>query len=176
MLSAPSGCGKSTIVHALMGKRDKLRFSVSATTRAPRAGERDGVDYYFVSHEKFDEMIERGDFLEHAVFVSNSYGTPRAPVEKQLQDGYDVILEIDVQGAMQVKRSCPEAVTIFIMPPSTQELEKRLRLRGNNTEEDIVRRLAAAEKELEYSSSYDHSVINDDVSRAVEEISRIIDE
>ena len=175
IVSAPSGCGKSTVVRALMEQRDKLRFSVSATTRAPREGEVDGVDYFFVSRERFQQMIDDGAFLEHAEYVGNCYGTPRAPVEKQLAEGYDVYLDIDVQGAMQVKALRPETLMIFLMPPSMEELERRLTLRGTNTPEENRGRLAAAERECALSDRFDFVVVNDVVERAVEEISQLID-
>lgn len=175
IVSAPSGCGKSTVVRALMEQRDKLRFSVSATTRSPREGETDGVDYYFVSREQFQQMVDEGAFLEHAEYVGNCYGTPRAPVEKQLAEGYDVYLDIDVQGAMQVKALRPETLMIFLMPPSMEELERRLTKRGNNTPEEVKARLAAAEREFAFKERFDHVVVNDEVDRAVAEISGLID-
>ena len=175
IVSAPSGCGKSTVVRALMEQRDKLRFSVSATTRAPREGEVDGVDYFFVSRERFQQMVDEGAFLEHAEYVGNCYGTPLAPVEKQLAEGYDVYLDIDVQGAMQVKALRPETLMIFLMPPSMEELERRLTKRGNNSPEEIKGRLAAAEREFALRDRFDHVVVNDVVDRAVAEISGLID-
>ena len=175
IVSAPSGCGKSTVVHRLMEQREKLRFSVSATTRAPRAGETEGVDYYFVSREEFEKMVREGAFLEHAEYVGNCYGTPRAPVEKQLSDGYDVYLDIDVQGAMQVKALRPETLMIFLMPPSMEELERRLTRRGTNSPEEIRDRLRAAERECALREQFDFVVVNDEVDRAVDEISSIID-
>ena len=175
IVSAPSGCGKSTVVHALMEKRKDLRFSVSATTRAPREGEVDGVDYFFVSREEFERMIAEDAFLEHAEYVGNCYGTPREAVERQLKDGYDVYLDIDVQGAMQVKRIRPQTLMVFLMPPSMEELERRLVMRGKNTPEEIRDRLAAAERECAVRDAFDHVVVNDVVERAVNEISDLID-
>ena len=175
IVSAPSGCGKSTVVHALMEKRKDLRFSVSATTRAPREGEVDGVDYFFVSREEFERMIAEDAFLEHAEYVGNCYGTPREAVERQLKDGYDVYLDIDVQGAMQVKRIRPQTLMVFLMPPSMEELERRLVMRGKNTPEEIRDRLAAAERECAVRDAFDHIVVNDVVERAVNEISDLID-
>jgi guanylate kinase len=159
-----------------MEQRDKLRFSVSATTRAPREGEVDGVDYFFVSRERFQQMVDEGAFLEHAEYVGNCYGTPRAPVEQQLAEGYDVYLDIDVQGAMQVKALRPETLMIFLMPPSMEELERRLVKRGNNSPEEVHARLAAAEREFELKDRFDHVVVNDVVERAVDEISGLIDQ
>ena len=176
IVSAPSGCGKSTVVHRLMEKRENLRFSVSATTRKPREGETDGVDYYFVSRQEFRRMVEENEFLEHAEYVGNCYGTPRAPVEEQLKKGCDVYLDIDVQGAMQVKALRPETLMIFLMPPSMEELERRLVKRGNNTPEEIKGRLAAAEREFAFRDRFDYVVVNDEVERAVDEISQLIDE
>lgn len=175
IVSAPSGCGKSTVVHRLLEQRDKLRLSVSATTRSPRAGEQDGVDYFFVSRERFQEMIEEDAFLEHAEYVGNCYGTPIAPLEKLLQDGYDVYLDIEVQGAMQVKAKRPDTLLIFLMPPSLDELERRLTLRGTDEPETIRTRLAEAEREFSYRDRYDYVVVNDQVDRAVAEISELID-
>ena len=176
IVSAPSGCGKSTVVHRLMEKRENLRFSVSATTRKPREGETDGVDYYFVSRQEFRRMVDEDEFLEHAEYVGNCYGTPRAPVEALLKEGFDVYLDIDVQGAMQVKALWPETLMIFLMPPSVEELERRLVKRGNNTPEEIKGRLAAAEREFAFRDQFDHVVVNDEVERAVDEIAQLIDE
>ena len=175
IVSAPSGCGKSTVVHALMEKRKNLRFSISATTRKPREGEVDGVDYYFVSREEFNRMIDDDAFLEHAEYVGNCYGTPRAPVEQMLHDGYDVYLDIDVQGALQVKELRPQTLMVFLMPPSMEELERRLISRGTNTPEEIRARLAAAERECALSRKFDFIVVNDIVDRAVNKISDLID-
>ncbi len=175
IVSAPSGCGKSTVVHALMEQRKNLRFSVSATTRKPREGETDGVDYFFISREEFNQMIEADEFLEHAEYVGNCYGTPRAPVERQLRDGYDVYLDIDVQGALQVKRLRPQTLMIFLMPPSMEELERRLILRGKNTPQEIRNRLSVAERECACRDEFDYIVVNDVVERAVKEISDLID-
>ena len=175
IVSAPSGCGKSTIVHRLMEQRDKLRFSVSATTRAPREGEVDGVDYFFVTREKFEEMIEADEFLEHAEYVGNCYGTPKAAVDALLAEGYDVYLDIEVQGAMQVKAKRPDTLLIFVMPPSLEELERRLVLRGTDSPEVIRNRLETAQFEFGFRDRFDYVVVNDVVDRAVEEISGLID-
>ncbi len=175
IVSAPSGCGKSTLLHRLMEKREKLRFSVSATTRPPREGEVDGKDYFFVDHPTFERMIAEDAFLEHAEYVGNHYGTPRAAVEELLDDGYDVYLDIDVQGAMQIKRIRPETLTIFVTPPSLPELENRLRSRGTDSDEVIRSRLEAAERELILKDHYDYVVVNDEVDRAAGEISDLID-
>ena len=175
IVSAPSGCGKSTLLHRLMEKREKLRFSVSATTRSPREGEVDGKDYFFVDHPTFERMIAEDAFLEHAEYVGNHYGTPRAAVEELLDAGYDVYLDIDVQGAMQIKRIRPETLTIFVTPPSLPELENRLRSRGTDSDEVIRSRLETAERELILKDHYDYVVVNDEVDRAAGEISDLID-
>lgn len=175
VLSAPSGCGKSTIVSGLLQKRDKLKFSVSATTRAPREGEVDGKDYFFVSHEKFAEMVEKGEFLEHAQYVENRYGTPRAPVGRELDAGNDVLLDIEIQGAFQVRAQRPDALTVFLLPPSFEELEKRLILRGKDSPEVIRRRLEVARRECLEAEKYDYRIANDDVERAVNEFNNIIE-
>lgn len=175
VVSAPSGTGKSTILHRLMELRENLRFSVSATTRRPREGETHGEDYFFVTEDEFLSMIDAGEFLEHAVFVGNRYGTPRAAVEARLEQGYDVYLDIDVQGAMQVKRQRPETLMIFVMPPSLEELERRLISRGKDDLETIRRRLSEAERECAMRDQFDFVVVNDDVERVAAEISGIID-
>ncbi len=175
VISAPSGCGKSTVVSALMEKRDNLRFSISATTRKPREGEVDGVHYFFVSREKFMEMVEKDEFLEHAVYVENCYGTPRKALEERLEQGLDVILDIDVQGAFQIREKCPEALLVFLLPPSFEELEKRLILRGKDSMEVIRGRLDTARWECSMAEKFDYRIVNDDVERAVSEFSSIID-
>lgn len=175
VLSAPSGCGKSTIVNGLLKKRDRLKFSVSATTRPPREGEIDGKDYFFVSHEKFAEMVENGEFLEHAQYVKNRYGTPRGPVERELEAGNDVLLDIETNGAFQVRRKRPDALMVFLLPPSFEELEKRLVLRGKDSAVDIKRRLEVARSECLEADKYDYRIVNDVVGRAVEELNSIIE-
>ena len=176
VLSGPSGTGKSTVIAKLMTLRTDLAFSVSVTTRAPRPGEREGVDYYYISQPRYDEMVQRGELLEHAEFVGHSYGTPRAFVEEKLAEGWHMILDIEVQGAAQVKAAMPEAVMVFLTPPDFAELERRLRSRGTETEERIQGRLATARRELALASHYDYLVINDDPLRAAEELSRILDQ
>jgi len=175
IVSAPSGCGKSTIVHSLMEQRKTLRFSVSATTRKPREGEVDGEDYFFVTRETFDEMVAQDAFLEHAEYVGNCYGTPKAAVDVQLEAGYDVYLDIEVQGAMQVKAQRPETLLIFLMPPSFEELERRLVLRGTDDAETIRSRMEAARTECAVRDRYDFVVVNDEIERAAAEISALID-
>lgn len=175
IFSGPSGVGKGTIKDLLL--RDpslNLHYSVSCTTRAPRTGEVDGIHYYFVSQETFQKMIDEGAFLEYATFVDNSYGTPKKSVEAQLEKGENVLLEIDLQGALQVIKKCPDALSIFILPPSMEELEKRIRLRGTESEEVIQKRLATARQELAMQDHYRYRVVNDDIQRAVSEIKELI--
>ena len=175
VISGPSGCGKSTILRELFARRDKLYFSVSATTRAPRKGERDGVDYRFLSKEQFLSLLSQDELLEHAEYVGNYYGTPAGPVREHAAAGEDVMLDIEVQGARQVKEKLPDAVTVFIAPPSIEELGRRLRGRLTDSEEKIKKRLETAKTELELSSSYDYVIINDYVDRAVDELISIMD-
>ena len=165
IVSGSAGSGKSTVLSGFKGGDvEPFRFSVSATTRQPRAGERDGVDYLFVTKERFEEMIEQGELLEHTVFNKNYYGTPKAPVEKLIEQGKVVILEIEVDGAEQVMNAFDErdVLSVFISPPDYETLETRLRNRGTNTEEDIRERLERARVELEYSKLYQHILINYD--------------
>lgn len=176
VISGPSGTGKSTVIGHLMEIRPGLEFSVSATTRAPRPGEVDGREYFFVTHERFDEMVNNGELLEHATFVGNSYGTPRSQVEQRLEQGITVILDIEVQGAAQVKASMPEAITVFLAPPSLEALEERLRGRGTETEEKILSRLETARQELLLAPTYDYTVVNDDFRRAAREINEILEQ
>ncbi len=175
VISAPSGCGKSTVVHALMELRPNLKFSISATTRKPRIGEVDGKDYFFVSHEKFMEMVAEDAFLEHAIYVDNCYGTPRKALDDMLDSGLDVILDIDVQGAFQIREKRPDALMVFLMPPSFEDLEKRLILRGKDSMEVIKNRLITAREECKVADKFDYIIVNDDVDRAVSEFSSIID-
>ena len=177
ILSGPSGAGKSTVIAELMKLRggEKLRFSVSATTRSARPGEVDGKDYYFVSREEFENMAAAGELLEHAEFVGNAYGTPKAPVVAQMEQGNTVVLDIEVQGAAQVKALMPEAVSVFLMPPSLEELEARLRSRGTESEETILSRLAQARRDMPLAETYDFKVINDVPLRAAEELRGILD-
>ncbi|MBQ6335984.1 MAG: guanylate kinase [Ruminococcus sp.] len=169
-----SGVGKGTIMKKLLAKNPNLRLSVSATTRAPREGEVDGREYYFVTHEQFDELIAQDGFLEHAEYVGNKYGTPKAPVFEMLDEGLDVILEIEVKGFLQIKKACPDCVTIFIAPPSFEELQARLRGRGTEDEEVIAARLETAKNELQSQDLFDYIVVNDDADRAADEVLSII--
>lgn len=174
VLSGPSGAGKSTVIAALLKRRNDIRFSVSATTRQPRPGEVDGKDYYFRSRDEFLKMIADGAFLEHAEYVGNHYGTPSAPVEEDLNAGYNVLLDIEVQGAAQVLEKRPDAVSVFLCPPSLKELERRLRGRGTDSEEKIQRRLETARREYERAKNYTYIVVNDDADKAAAELDAII--
>ena len=175
VLSGPSGAGKSTVVSKAMEKRDDMCFSTSVTTRSPRPGEIDGKDYFFIDQNRFDEMVERGELLEHAVYVSNSYGTPKAYVENQLSSGMNVILDIEVQGAAQVHANSPEAIMIFLVPPTLAELERRLRKRGTETDETIKARLSRARQEYASADFYDYIIVNDSADKAAEELLAILD-
>ena len=175
VISGASGVGKGTVLARVMQARDDLRFSVSATTRAPRPTEVDGREYYFITRERFEEMIRQGEFLEYDEHAANYYGTPRRQAEEKMEKGH-VLLDIEPNGAAAVKRSAPEATLIFIMPPSMQELERRLRGRGDTPEDQIVMRMERAVWEMEQRSWYDHVVVNDDAERCAEEILKIIAE
>ncbi|HOL48198.1 MAG TPA: guanylate kinase [bacterium] len=174
VISAPSGAGKSTICDELLKRVDNIIFSISVTTRPCRTNEIDGVDYFFISEKEFKEMIEKNELLEWAKVHNNYYGTPKDFVIKNLEAGKDVLLDIDVQGAEQVRQKTNDAIFIFIMAPSLEELERRLRNRKTDSEESIQRRLANAKKELEYKDKYDYIIINDIVEKAVNEIIEII--
>ena len=174
IISGPSGVGKSTVLKELFQDRDDLYFSVSATTRPPRPGEINGVHYHFTDVDEFRKMISEDAFLEYAEYVGNFYGTPKAPVEKWLEEGRDVVLEIEVQGGRQIKKVAPDCVSLFILPPSLKVLEKRLRGRGTETEEVIEKRLAAAADEIRCVKDYDYAVINDTVEQAVLDIEAIL--
>lgn len=173
VISGASGVGKGTVLKLMMQKRQDMSFSVSATTRDPRPGEVDGKDYYFVTHEKFEEMIAQGEFLEYDAHAKNYYGTPRTQMEEKRQNGH-VLLDIEPNGARNVKNAAPEAVLIFIMPPSMEELERRLRGRGDTPEDQIQIRMERAQWEMEQRSWYDYVVVNDDADRCAEEILKII--
>ena len=175
VISGASGVGKGTVLGIMMKKRKDLSFSVSATTRPPRPGEIDGVHYYFISREKFEEMIAQGAFLEYDAHAANYYGTPRAQAEEKRKCG-SVLLDIEPAGAKQVREKMPDAELIFIMPPSMQELERRLRGRGDTPEEQIKLRMERAVWEMEQRVWYDHVVVNDDPERCADEILRIIAE
>ena len=175
IISGPSGVGKGTVRKYFMDDDSlRLTYSISMTTRKPRQGERDGVDYIFTTREKFEEAIAEGELLEWAEFVGNYYGTPLTQVEKLREAGKNVLLEIEVQGADQVRKKCPDALSIFIIPPSMEELEKRIRGRRSEPEEIVQQRLAKAENEMKMVSNYKYIVCNEDPQLAAELISSII--
>lgn len=173
VISGPSGAGKGTVCKALIEKND-IWISVSATTRKPRAGEVDGVNYFFIEREDFLEKIKKDDFLEYAEVYGNFYGTPKSKVFEMLEKGKDVILEIDIQGALKIKSAYPEGVFIFILPPSMEELETRITNRGSETPESLKTRLSSAYEEISFASKYDYAVVNDEVDIAVKKIESII--
>ena len=174
IVSSPSGGGKTSLVKALLEAEPEVRLSVSYTTRPARPGEVDGRDYHFVTAPVFERMLEAGEFLESAVIYGNRYGTSQKWIERERADGRDVVLEIDWQGAQQVRRLIRQVVSIFIMPPSPQILESRLRGRGQDSEEVVARRLAAAREEISHVSEYEYVIINDDFDRAAQDLRSII--
>ncbi|MDU4889095.1 MAG: guanylate kinase [Clostridium sp.] len=173
VVSGPSGAGKGTICKALIEK-NPIWISTSCTTRKPRAGEVEGVNYFFIEREEFLKRIDNDEFLEYAEVYGNFYGTPRSEVLRLLEEGKDVILEIDIQGALKIKSSYPEGVFIFIMPPSMEELRNRITNRGSETPESLKTRLEAAYDEISFASKYDYAVVNDEVDKAVKKIESII--
>ena len=175
VISGASGVGKGTVLGIMMKKRNDLKFSVSATTRDPRPGEVDGVHYYFVTKQRFEEMIANGEFLEYDAHAANYYGTPRAQAEEKMEHG-SVLLDIEPKGAEQVKKADPDALLNFIMPPSIEELERRLRGRGDTPEDQIRMRMERAKWEMEQRSWYDYVVTNDDAEHCADEILKIIAE
>lgn len=174
IVTGPSGAGKGTVLGRLLPTMEQLQYSVSATTRVPREGEEDGVNYYFLNRNDFLNMVDRGEFLEYAEYVGNFYGTPAGPVDECLEKGVDVILEIEVQGALTVKSKRPEAKLIFIIPPTFADLELRLRSRGSERDEVIAKRLEKAKEEYSMANHYDYIVCNGEVEQAVEELRSII--
>ncbi len=176
LFSGPSGVGKDTLLEVLAKKRPSLQRSISLTTRQRRAGETDGVDYFFVSPEHFQELLSNGDVLEFAQYGTNLYGTPKKPVDKWLREGKTVILKIEVQGAEKIMRMYPQALSVFIMPPSMEVLEQRLRERGTEDEEDLRRRMQIAREEIRKSREYDYIIVNDSLERAADEFLTILDE
>ena len=175
VISGPSGAGKSTVVAKAIEGRTDICFSTSVTTRSPRPGEVHGREYFFVNFERFREMVENDELLEHAEYVANRYGTPRSYVEKRLDEGMNVLLDIEVQGARQVRRKMPEAILIFIAPPSLVELERRLRGRGTDTERAIEGRLIRARQEYQEADFYDYLIVNDDIDKAAAKLNAIIE-
>jgi len=174
VIAAPSGAGKTTLVKALVARNPELRFSISYTTRPKRKTEKDGRDYFFVDEGEFLQLQARGELLESAVVFDNRYGTSRSQVEKHLARGHHVILEIDWQGAQQVRTTMPDCVTIFILPPSRVELERRLRSRGTDSGEVIARRLRDAVGDMSHWDEFDHVIINDDLDRATSELENVL--
>jgi guanylate kinase len=170
VLTGPSGVGKGTLLKALLQRHPELHVSTSVTTRRPRPGEIHGKNYYFVDRITFEQMVANGELLEWAEFAGNLYGTPRAAVEEQIRQGQWVILEIELQGARQIRRSFPEALRIFVLPPSLPELEHRIRQRGQDSEDAILRRLQRAKEEIDAANEFDIQILNDDFNRALERI------
>jgi guanylate kinase len=174
VLSGPSGVGKGTVCNALRGKMDNLVYSVSATTRNPRLGEENEVNYFFKTQDQFRDMIEQGQLLEYAEYVGNYYGTPRDFVEQTIQSGKDIILEIEVQGALKVKENFPDGIFIFLLPPSLGELEDRIRGRGTENQATIDHRLSIALNEIDLIKHYDYVVVNDEIDHACKRIESIV--
>jgi guanylate kinase len=175
IFSAPSGCGKTSLAQALISSRDDVAIAVSYTTRAMRPGEHDAVDYYFTGTQKFEEMIARGEFLEYARVFDNLYGTSIAAAKELMAKGQHVILDIDWQGARQVREHYPQVVSVFIVPPSVETLEQRLRNRGQDDEATIARRMRGAKDELAHKDEYEHIIINDDFNTALAELNKLLD-
>ena len=174
VVSGFSGAGKGTVLKGLLDKYDNYAFSISATTRDPRPGEENGREYFFVKEDRFEEMIRKDQLIEYARYVNHYYGTPRDYVETRLAEGTDVILEIEIQGALNVKKKYPDAILIFVLPPTAKELERRLTGRGTETAEVIRQRLSRAYEEAEGMEMYDYILVNDSVDRCVEELHRLI--
>jgi guanylate kinase len=176
VITGPSGVGKGTLIRGLMERVPKLELSVSATTRAPRPGERDGVDYHFLTREQFDQKVTDGAFVEHADYAGRSYGTLRSELEARVREGVPVVLEIEVQGARQVRAAMPEAVQVFIAPPSLPALRTRLVGRGTDDAAEVERRLQVAEQELQARSEFAHVVVNDRLDEALDGLTAIVSE
>ena len=174
VVSGPSGAGKGTKCKALLNKNDQIKLSVSATTRKPRNGEVHGVNYFFIEKEEFTKMIENGEFLEYAQIYDNFYGTPKAAIIECLEKGQDVILEIEMQGARQIKEVYPEGVFIFVLPPSLEELKSRIVGRGTETQEEIEKRFSCAFEEINQIVNYDYFIVNEDIEKSVSDVEAII--
>lgn len=175
VLSGPSGAGKGTVCKALRARHPEIALSISCTTRLPRANEKEGVNYFFKSEEDFLNLIEHDEFLEHACVYGNYYGTPKSFVAKKREEGCDVLLEIDVQGALRAKKIFPDGILIFLVPPSFEELERRIRGRATESEEQIQTRLGKAKSEMDQVDRYDYVIVNDQIGRVVDEIESIIE-
>ncbi|MGG6293461.1 guanylate kinase [Leptolyngbya sp. AN02str] len=174
VITGPSGVGKGTLLKSWMKRHPEFYLSISVTTRSPRPGEMDGKHYFFRSRSQFHQMVENGDLLEWAEFAGNCYGTPRQPVEDQIRRGQSVILEIELEGARQIRQTFPEALRIFVLPPSMEELEQRLRGRGQDSDEAIARRLERAKAEIGAAGEFDVQVINDDLEAALSRIEDVL--
>ncbi len=174
VVSAPAGCGKDTILEKVLERDNNIFYSVSATSRAMRPGEKDGVSYYFKTREEFEQMINSGELLEYTEYCGNYYGTPKKAVMDMLEQGKDVVLKIEIEGAANVKKIFPEAVMVFILPPSMNELDRRLHKRGTEDEETIKKRLLTAKKELEAAEAYDFAIVNGDLDEAVDSFMSVV--
>ncbi len=175
VISGPSGCGKDTVSMLLSDLRGDIYISISVTTRDPRGSEQNGVEYYFISHEEFEKLLRNGGILEYTNYAGNYYGTPMDDIEQKTNKGKTVILVIDTNGGANIKKMFPDSLSVFIMPPSLDVLENRLRKRGTETEEQIDKRIAIAQKELEQAKLYDYSLVNDNLEACVHQLSNIID-
>lgn len=174
VLTGPSGVGKGTILQALLVRYPQVWLSVSATTRPPRPGERHGKNYFFLDRQSFMDQVERGEFLEWAEFAGHAYGTPAGPIQSRLRAGQPVVLEIEVEGARQVRRRLPTAVQVFLRPPSMATLEERIRARGSDSEDAISKRIARAREELARAEEFDHVILNGDLNRAIADVDAIL--
>lgn len=174
VLTGPSGVGKGTLLRSLLQRHSELCLSISATTRSPRPGEINAQHYYFVSYPQFEQMVTQGQLLEWAEYAGNYYGTPRQPIEMQLQQGKHVVLEIELQGARKIRQTVPEALQIFIMPPSIAELERRIRSRGQDTDAAITRRLIRAHEEIDAANEFDIQIVNDDLETALCQVEAVL--
>lgn len=174
VLTGPSGVGKGTVLQALLARHPEVWLSVSATTRPPRPGERHGENYFFLDRQTFMNQVERGEFLEWAEFAGHAYGTPAGPIQSRLRAGQAVVLEIEVEGARQVRRHLPTAVLVFLRPPSMATLEERIRARGSDSEDAIAKRIARAREELARADEFDHVVLNGDLNQAIDDVDAIL--
>jgi guanylate kinase len=174
VITGPSGVGKGTLIRGLMARMPGLELSVSATTRPPRAGERDGVDYHFLDPDEFERRVQAGEFVEHADYAGRRYGTLRSELQRRLRGGVGVVLEIEVQGARQVRAAMPQSVQVFIAPPSLQALRERLLARGTDDADEVQRRLRVAERELAARAEFGHVVLNDELAQALDELTAIV--